>query len=196
MNLWTPLILYKKVFPFLFSTLNRHALDWGRNGLIAYASHAVIVVIDPKTLQPIQTLDKDHNFSVTHLKWSKSWTKKHVVPEMMLASADASGRILIWNVKSGETKASFQEGSKAILQMEWLGESIEDTGHLLLVLHSPNQLVLWDTANGKQVWKKVYYNEVIKCFDLDPFDVSRIAFKTSDCILFINDFHPSKCPNR
>ena len=61
---------------FLFSTLNRNAFDWGRNGLLAYASYAVIVILDPKNLKPIQTLDKDHSFSVTHLKWSKSWTKK------------------------------------------------------------------------------------------------------------------------
>ena len=59
-----------------FSTLNRNAFDWGRNGLLAYASYAVIVILDPKNLKPIQTLDKDHSFSVTHLKWSKSWTKK------------------------------------------------------------------------------------------------------------------------
>ena len=114
---------------------------------------------------------------------------------MMLASADASGRILIWNIKSGEVKASFQEGSKPILQMEWLGEAIEDTGHMLLALHPSNQLVLWDTSSGKQIWKKTYFNEILRSFSFDPFDVSRIAFKTSDCILFINDFHPSKTPN-
>ena len=98
---------------------------------------------------------------------------------MMLASADASGRILIWNIKSGEVKASFQEGSKPILQMEWLGEAIEDTGHMLLALHPSNQLVLWDTSSGKQIWKKTYFNEILRSFSFDPFDVSRIAFKTS-----------------
>ena len=177
------------------SNLNRHAMDWGRNGLLAYASHGVIVVVDPEKLTPIQTLDRDHKTSVTRLKWPKSWSKRHVAHEMMLASADASGRVLIWNVKSGEVKTQLVEGSRPVVDMEWLGEAIEDTGHLLLVLHPPNILVLWDTYSGKQVWKRVYNNETLVSFDFDPFDVSRLAFKASDCILFINDFHPSKCPS-
>ena len=87
------------------------------------------------------------------------------------------------------------KGSRPIADMDWLGEAVEDTGHLLLVLHPPNILVLWDTYSGKQIWKKVYANETaLFSFDFDPFDVSRLAFKSTDCILFINDFNPSKCP--
>ena len=69
--------------------MNRHAFDWGRNGLLAYASYAVIVILDPSSLQPMQTLDKDHTFSVTNLKWCKAWNykKQGNCPEMMLASA-------------------------------------------------------------------------------------------------------------
>ena len=64
------------------SNLNRNALDWGRNGLLAYASHGVIVVVDPSTMNVIQTLDKDHKTSVVRLKWSRAWSKKHVAQEM------------------------------------------------------------------------------------------------------------------
>ena len=76
----------------LFSNMNRHAFDWGRNGLLAYASYAVIVILDPSSLQPMQTLDKDHTFSVTNLKWCKAWNykKQGNCPEMMLASAGKS----------------------------------------------------------------------------------------------------------
>ena len=86
-------------------------MDWSRNGLLAYASHGVIVIVDCSTLTQIQTLDRDHKTSVTRLKWSKAWSKRHVAHEMMLASADASGRILIWNVKSGEVKTQLTEGT-------------------------------------------------------------------------------------
>ena len=87
------------------------------------------------------------------------------------------------------------KGSRPIADMDWLGEGVEDTGHLLLALHPPNILVLWDTYSGKQIWKKIYGNETaLSSFDFDPFDVSRLAFKSTDCILFINDFNPSKCP--
>lgn len=87
------------------------------------------------------------------------------------------------------------KGSRPIADMDWLGEAVEDTGHLLLALHPPNILVLWDTYSGKQIWRKIYGNETaLSSFDFDPFDVSRLAFKSTDCILFINDFSPSKCP--
>ena len=86
-------------------------MDWSRNGVLAYASHGVIVIVDCSTLTQIQTLDRDHKTSVTRLKWSKAWSKRHVAHEMMLASADASGRILIWNVKSGEVKTQLTEGT-------------------------------------------------------------------------------------
>ena len=177
----------------IHSSLNKNAMDWSRNGLLAYASHGVINILDPQNIKVIQTLDREHKASVTRLKWSKAWSKRHVAHEMMLASADASGRILIWNVKSGEVKTQLSENNKAIQAMEWLGEAVEDTGHLMLVLHPPNILVLWDTTNGKQVWKRSYA-ETLLSFDFDPFDVSRLAFKTTDSILFINDFHHSKAP--
>ena len=48
-------------------------------------------------------------------QWSKAWSKRHVAHEMMLASADASGRILIWNVKSGEVKTQLSEGMNIMI---------------------------------------------------------------------------------
>ncbi len=56
--------------------------------------------------------------------------------------------------------------------------------------------MLWDTVTGKQVWKKTYASETLLGFDLDPFVVNRLAFRTVDCILFINDFSRSKCPSQ
>ena len=100
-----------KTIDYYTTYCNRYAMDWSRNGLLAYASHGVIVIVDCSTLTQIQTLDRDHKTSVTRLKWSKAWSKRHVAHEMMLASADASGRILIWNVKSGEVKTQLTEGT-------------------------------------------------------------------------------------
>ena len=33
---------------------------------------------------------------------------------------------------------------------------IENTGHLILALHPPYHLILWDTSLGTKVWKKSY----------------------------------------
>ena len=112
-------------------TLNKHAIDWSSNGLIAYGSHGVVVIVDPRSLKAIQTLDGEHRASVTKLRWSRAPNKKHVVSEMMLASADAAGRISIWNVKSGEVKTRLQEGSKPPAEMVWMDDRIEGTGHLV-----------------------------------------------------------------
>jgi hypothetical protein len=35
------------------SNLNKHALDWSHNGLLAFGSYGVIVIVDPKNLKPI-----------------------------------------------------------------------------------------------------------------------------------------------
>ena len=38
----------------LCHSANRRAIDWSSNGLVAFASHGVIVVADPVSLQQVQ----------------------------------------------------------------------------------------------------------------------------------------------
>ena len=82
-------------------------------------------------------IDRDHKTSVTRLKWSKAWSKRHVAHEMMLASADASGRILIWNVKSGEMKTQLIEGIVTHLKDLHLGHGHLKGERLYLYIYSP-----------------------------------------------------------
>ena len=81
---------------------NKHAIDWSvLSGLLALGSNALVVVVDPVTLQTVQVLDK-HRSSVVRVTWCKVPTSKHPADRLTLASSDATGHIVIWNVKSGE----------------------------------------------------------------------------------------------
>jgi WD40 repeat protein len=125
-------------------------------------------------MRVFQVLDR-HRSPVTRLCWCKSPTPKHPADRLTLASADATGAIVVWNVKSGEVKATMQEG-KSVSHMEWLDGRFEGSGHLLAALHPPFAFVLWDTATGEKVWRKTY-TETLQGFDFDPFDANRIAFR-------------------
>ncbi len=46
-----------------------------------------------------QFLD-EHRASVLQIRWNRSPTFKHVADRLTLASADTSGQILVWNVKT------------------------------------------------------------------------------------------------
>ncbi len=168
-------------------------VDWSPcSGLIAHASNCLIVVVDPVTMQVVQVLDR-HRAAVTRLCWTRTPTAKHPADRLTLASADAAGNVVIWNVKSGEVKSVLQEGKSSVAHMEWLDGRYENTGHLLAALHPPFSFVLWDTASGEKVWKKTY-TETLQGFDFDPFDASRIAFRCLECVLFVNDFSPFRAP--
>ena len=64
----------------------------------------------------------------------------------------------IWNVKSGEVKVRLHDTSCTgpINALTWMDGRIENTGHLILALHPPYHLILWDTSLGTKVWKKSY----------------------------------------
>ena len=129
-------------------TANRGAADWSAScGLLAYASHALVVVADPVTLQHVQVLDR-HRSPVCQISWCRAPTPKHPADRMTLASGDAAGTVIVWNVKTGEVKAVMQEGNRAVQAMAWMDGRVDGTGHLLAALHPPFSFVLWDTSNG------------------------------------------------
>ena len=48
----------------LCHTANRRAIDWSSSGLVAYASHGVVVVVDPVSLQQVQVRTSKTNFAL------------------------------------------------------------------------------------------------------------------------------------
>ena len=89
----------------------------------------------------------------------------------------------------------------SVLDLSWLDGRFENSGHLLLSLHWPNCLVLWDTAKGTKIWRHAVGNlqsQVFLGFDTDPFDAHRLVLRSGNgsptAAVFVNDFKLSKQP--
>ncbi|XP_068114117.1 WD repeat-containing protein 11 [Hyperolius riggenbachi] len=180
----------------LTGTLTQHnkgALDWGCQGLIAYGCHSLVLVVDPSTAQTLQVLEK-HKTSVVKVKWAReNYHHNQGSPYVLrLASADSSGKIVVWDVSTGTTRCEIQEHSKPIHDMQWLW-SQDASRDLLLAVHPPNLIVLWNADTGTKLWKKSYAENILS-FSFNPFQPSQLALLTSEGIVFVSDFSPSKAP--
>ncbi|XP_023825819.1 WD repeat-containing protein 11 [Salvelinus sp. IW2-2015] len=172
---------------------NKTAVDWGWQGLIAQGCHSSILIIDPKTSQTIQVLER-HKANVVKVKWSRE-NYHHSLSSpysLRLASADSAGKIIVWDVVSGTAHCEIQEHSKPIQDMDWLWTQ-DASRDLLLAIHPPNYIVLWNGDTGTKLWKKSYAENILS-FSFDPFDPSNLALLTSEGIVFISDFSHSKPP--
>ncbi|KAG7999970.1 WD repeat-containing protein 11 [Nibea albiflora] len=172
---------------------NKTAVDWGWQGLIAQGCHSSILIIDPKTSQTIQVLER-HKANVVKVKWSRENYYHNLSSPycLRLASGDASGKIIVWDVVSGTAHCEIQEHSKPIQDLEWLWNQ-DASRDLLLAVHPPNYIVLWNGDTGTKLWKKSYAENILS-FSFDPFDPSNMALLTSEGIVFITDFTHSKPP--
>ncbi|KAK9541820.1 hypothetical protein VZT92_001838 [Zoarces viviparus] len=172
---------------------NKTAVDWGWQGLIAQGCHSSILIIDPKTSQTIQVLER-HKANVVKVRWSRENYYHNLSSPycLRLASGDASGKIIVWDVVSGTAHCEIQEHSKPIQDLEWLWTQ-DASRDLLLAIHPPNYIVLWNGDTGTKLWKKSYAENILS-FSFDPFDSSNMALLTSEGIVFITDFSHSKPP--
>ncbi|XP_073934293.1 WD repeat-containing protein 11 isoform X2 [Castor canadensis] len=173
---------------------NKAAVDWGWQGLIAYGCHSLVVVIDSSTAQTLQVLEK-HKADVVKVKWARE-NYHHDVGSpycLRLASADVSGKMVVWDVAAGVAQCEIQEHAKPIQDVQWLWNQ-DASRDLLLAIHPPNYIVLWNADTGTKLWKKSYADNILS-FSFDPFDPSHLTLLTSEGIVFISDFSPSKPPS-
>ncbi|XP_038613665.1 WD repeat-containing protein 11 isoform X2 [Tachyglossus aculeatus] len=175
------------------SAHNRAAADWGWQGLIAYGCHSLVLVIDSNTAQTLQVLEK-HKANVVKVKWAKENYHHNIGSpySLRLASADVSGKIIVWDVATGVARCEIQEHAKPIQDMQWLWTQ-DASRDLLLAIHPPNYIALWNADTGTKLWKKSYAENILS-FSFDPFDPSHLTLLTSEGIVFISDFSPSKAP--
>ncbi|XP_052100859.1 WD repeat-containing protein 11-like [Mytilus californianus] len=173
---------------------NKGACDWGWQGLIAQGCQRYVSIIDPKNVQVIQVLVK-HKGTVVKVKWSHE-NYHHDLGSpytLRLASGDSNGLIIIWDVKQGEPKTEFSDGNKPIQDLQWL--SNQDASYdLLVALHPPYSMILWNADTGTKLWKKSY-TETLLSFSFDPFNHRNVAFLGQDSIIFIEDFSITKTPS-
>uniref|UniRef100_A0A8D1MUB8 WD repeat-containing protein 11 n=1 Tax=Sus scrofa TaxID=9823 RepID=A0A8D1MUB8_PIG len=173
---------------------NKAAVDWGWQGLIAYGCHSLVVVIDSNTAQTLQVLEK-HKADVVKVKWARENYHHNIGSpySLRLASADVNGKIIVWDVAAGIAQCEIQEHAKPIQDVQWLWNQ-DASRDLLLAIHPPNYIVLWNADTGTKLWKKSYADNILS-FSFDPFDPSHLTLLTSEGIVFISDFSPSKPPS-
>uniref|UniRef100_A0A5F9DH59 WD repeat-containing protein 11 n=1 Tax=Oryctolagus cuniculus TaxID=9986 RepID=A0A5F9DH59_RABIT len=173
---------------------NKTAVDWGWQGLIAYGCHSLVVVIDSSTAQTLQVLEK-HKADVVKVKWARENYHHNIGSPycLRLASADVTGKIIVWDVAAGVAQCEIQEHAKPIQDVQWLWNQ-DASRDLLLAVHPPNYIVLWNADTGTKLWRKSYADNILS-FSFDPFDPSHLTLLTSEGIVFISDFSPSKPPS-
>uniref|UniRef100_A0ABI7WRX8 WD repeat domain 11 n=1 Tax=Felis catus TaxID=9685 RepID=A0ABI7WRX8_FELCA len=173
---------------------NKAAVDWGWQGLIAYGCHSLVVVIDSNTAQTLQVLEK-HKADVVKVKWARENYHHNIGSpySLRLASADVNGKIIVWDVAAGVAQCEIQEHAKPIQDVQWLWNQ-DASRDLLLAIHPPNYIVLWNADTGTKLWKKSYADNILS-FSFDPFDPSHLTLLTSEGIVFISDFSPAKPPS-
>lgn len=111
------------------------------------------------------------------MKWSReNFHHDFAAPySLRVASGDTVGRVIIWDIPQAKPLTEFTDGSKPILDLEWL--ATQDACHdLLAVLHAPSSLILWNADTGTKLWKKTF-QESLLCFAFDPFIPSNVTCK-------------------
>ena len=98
---------------------------------------------------------------------------------------------------AGEVVKQVRDGNQPVGGLAWLAGPAtgQQSGEaaLLLALHPPNHLILWNMDTGVKVWKKSY-GDALLGISLDPFTVGGALLRGQTSFLFIHDLHPSKCP--
>ncbi|XP_052227947.1 WD repeat-containing protein 11-like [Dreissena polymorpha] len=157
---------------------NKGAFDWGFQGFLAYGCQCYTVIVDPKSLQVIQTVGPQNGF-VNYVRWAEE-DYHHMFATgstytLHVASADTSGTVVIWDVALGRARTVLEdEQSHAlILGMEWQ-KGHTDSHDLLFLLRSPDTLELWDAFSGTRLWQKTFPLNIL-AFDIDPFDMERLV---------------------
>uniref|UniRef100_A0A2C9KHQ4 Uncharacterized protein n=1 Tax=Biomphalaria glabrata TaxID=6526 RepID=A0A2C9KHQ4_BIOGL len=186
--------LHPKIITGTLHAHNKEASDWGWQGYLAYGCQNLVTVVDPRTVQVIQVLDK-HKGVVTQVKWAHEQYHHDLNSPytLRLASSDTLGHIIVWDVGMGVVRSSFEDGNKPILGLQWLSNQ-DACRDLLVCLHPPYSLIVWNADTGTKLWKKSYTENLLS-FTFDPFNSKNLAFLGQDSILFVSDFTINKSPS-
>uniref|UniRef100_A0A5S6QSA6 WD repeat-containing protein 11 n=1 Tax=Trichuris muris TaxID=70415 RepID=A0A5S6QSA6_TRIMR len=181
------------------SNLNTGSLEWGWNGFLAFGCHSLVVVYHAETMNLVQTL-AGHSGCVVKVRWYKESTPRDssLIDSydwfLRVASADSDGKIIVWDVLRGICKCSFGETSSPVVDMQWLRWQ-DASSDLLVVLHQPATLTLWNADQGTKLWKTLHTDPLV-AMALDPLHYQRVAFlNSSGNLILLNDFSVSNVPN-
>uniref|UniRef100_A0A8R1I657 WD repeat-containing protein 11 n=1 Tax=Caenorhabditis japonica TaxID=281687 RepID=A0A8R1I657_CAEJA len=157
----------------------RNAIDWNDGGLIAYGSHNVLHVVDVLRYKRIQCIEL-HQSAINIVRWApaRSSFSEFSTCQPIIASSSISGHIIVSNATTAAQINQFSHPNTSVLQMFWYPWK-DISRDFLLVLHSSNTLVLWNTATGEKVWCHIYSHVPLFDFTIDPFSIRNVIFSSS-----------------
>jgi WD40 repeat protein len=105
---------HQLIVPGALHPLNRGAIDWGPQRLVAYAAWSYIVIVDPHSMKRVQILDQ-HASPVRKVKWSSQSLNLNNEQRynLQLASGDQSGAIYIWKVADASVSCVLNNGTSS-----------------------------------------------------------------------------------
>ena len=169
------------------------ALDVGPQGLLAYGSQTLAVVVDPVTMQLVQTLDF-HSAGLTRVRWHYS---VRTAGGLCLASGDAAGTVVAWDVGEGAVSAVLHaQEQRAVAELRWH----PDDAAVCVVLREPARVVVWDIRAGGSVnWAADLAGMVggapLRELTFDPFDSTTIGVSTAGgWAVFLGNFQVASGP--
>lgn len=176
------------VLPAPASKENGGASHCSSHGLFAYAAGSSVVVIDVRSMQLVSVLPMPAPRStpsssapyVTAVQWTPEGVTRDLTNDgqsmhLRLAAGDRQGRIAIWDVGLGEVVTWLgveQEKNRLGVQdVRWV------FGHpwLIMAIHGPSLVALWDPGSGRCLWKFDAAPEVLAFMRCDPWDARQVC---------------------
>lgn len=157
-------------------------------GLMAHGAGSSIVITEVRSMQLVCVLPMPPQSTtpllpapfVTALQWSPQpmqrdllLTQELSTAHLRLAVGDRQGRIAIWDAPSRQVTDWMATGSElgnGIQDLCWLQQKKHSNRWLLLAIHGPSLLAIWNTQNGRCIWKYDASPEILFCVRRDPFD--------------------------
>ncbi|XP_068653674.1 uncharacterized protein [Aristolochia californica] len=166
---------------------NGGAADCSTHGLLAYGAGSCVTVVDARSMQLVTVLPMPGPTTstlapfVTALRWAPQPLPRDLLSHdpsnshLPLAVGDRQGRVALWDLRSKsiqlflahDSLSTFSDKSKPGVQdLCW----IRGDSWLLASIHGPSLLALWNTTNGRCIWKYDASPEFFFCVRRDPFD--------------------------
>lgn len=168
--------------------------DWSFNNLIAFCSQIHVQIIDPISISTITTL-YGHKSITTCVKWCPLSIKNGMERgnTNILASADESGIIIIWDIRLSKPIHVLDTGKNTgVISMKWLNEQQK----YLLVLSASATLVCFNLLNQSRVWSKSFSEPIIS-FTINPFNKNMAAVASNTGrIYLISDLNVNSLPEK
>ncbi|PAV78802.1 hypothetical protein WR25_00495 [Diploscapter pachys] len=166
------------ILPGCLHPSNKNCVDWCDNGLLIYASHNVLIVVDPKLCKRIHSVTF-HSAAINNVCWAPFRRTLNETPQRWLvASSDIGGRIVVADPLGAQIQASFSHTNSSVINICWFTWK-DLTDEFLMALHSSNTIILWNAENGEKIWSATY-GFPIRMLKLDPFHANRAAVATDN----------------